>query len=202
MLPSALRQLVQAFSGLPGVGEKSALRFALHLVLERPALLGQMSIALEHAAHSVRACQRCGNIATADGSEPILCNICSDPARDNRVLCVVARIQDLFALERSGAMRGRYFVLGRLLSPIDGVSPEDLPIAQLRACLHENITEVVIATPPSVAGEATALHLARELGDSVTVSRIASGVPHGGELEFADAITLGRAISGRQGVRG
>jgi recombination protein RecR len=116
------------------------------------------------------------------------------------VLCIVARIQDLLAIERSGAMRGRYFVLGRLISPLEGVGPEDLPLETLRRRIAEEpIQEIVVATPPSVDGEATALFLARELGGpQVRVSRIASGVPHGGDLEFADQITLGRAIEGRK----
>jgi recombination protein RecR len=149
----------------------------------------------------LRPCERCGHIAevTARG-EPILCSICRDSKRDDRVLCIVARIQDLLAIERSGAMRGRYFILGKLISPLEGIGPEDLPLETLRRRLAEEpIAEIVVATPPSVDGEATALFLARELGGgSVRVSRIASGVPHGGDLEFADQITLGRAIEGRK----
>jgi recombination protein RecR len=134
--------------------------------------------------------------------EPIFCSICLDGKRDPRVLCIVARIQDLLAIERSGAMRGRYFILGRLISPLEGVGPEDLPLETLRRRIAEEpIAEIVVATPPSVDGEATALFLARELGGgSIRVSRIASGVPHGGDLEFADQITLGRAIEGRKDI--
>ncbi|MBM4363623.1 MAG: recombination protein RecR, partial [Deltaproteobacteria bacterium] len=118
------------------------------------------------------------------------------------LLCVVARIQDLLAFERSGALRGRYFVLGRLLSPLDGVGPDDLPLGQLRARVaSDGVREVIVATPPSVDGEATALFLARELTSlGVRVTRIASGVPHGGDLEFSDQITLGRAIAGRRAL--
>jgi recombination protein RecR len=118
------------------------------------------------------------------------------------VLCVVARIQDLLAIERSGAMRGRYFILGKLISPLEGVGPDDLPLETLKRRLAEEpISEVVVATPPSVDGEATALYLARELArENLRVSRIASGVPHGGDLEFADQITLGRAIEGRKAL--
>jgi recombination protein RecR len=148
----------------------------------------------------LRPCERCGHIAeVTDPAEPILCSICRDQKRDPRILCVVARIQDLLAIERSGAMRGRYFILGRLISPLEGVGPEDLPLETLRRRIAEEpIAEIVVATPPSVDGEATALFLARELGSQVRVSRIASGVPHGGDLEFADQITLGRAIEGRK----
>jgi recombination protein RecR len=131
---------------------------------------------------------------------PVWCTICRDVKRDPALLCIVARVQDLLAVERSGVMRGRYFVLGRLLSPLEGIGPDDLPLETLKRRLDEGeITEVLVATPPSVDGEATALLLARELGGrSVRVSRIASGVPHGGDLEFADQITLGRAIEGRK----
>jgi recombination protein RecR len=129
-----------------------------------------------------------------------ICTICRDQRRDSSLLCVVARVQDLLAVERSGAMRGRYFVLGKLLSPLDGIGPDELPLAQLFQRIEsERVTEVIVATPPSVDGEATALLLARELARrQVSVSRIASGVPHGGDLEFADQITLGRAIDGRR----
>lgn len=134
----------------------------------------------------------------------MLCTICRDNKRDPSLVCVVARIQDLIAIERSGAMRGRYFVLGRLISPLEGVGPEDLPIEKLVRQIQEGaIQEILIATPPSVDGEATALLLRRELTRfPVRVSRIASGVPHGGDLEFADQVTLGRAIEGRKELSG
>ncbi|MBL8715269.1 MAG: recombination protein RecR, partial [Myxococcales bacterium] len=133
---------------------------------------------------------------------PVVCEVCADPRRDPTLLCVVAKVSDLSAIERSGAMRGRYFVLGRLVSPLDGVGPDDLPLDRLSARIREDgVREVIVATPPSVDGEATALLLARELEAlGVTLSRIASGVPHGSELEFADQVTLGRAIAGRRGV--
>jgi len=129
-----------------------------------------------------------------------LCAICTDNKRDGHLLCVVGRVHDLFAIERAGSMRGRYFVLGKLLSPLDGVGPEELPLEQLvRRVRAEGVTEVIVATPPSVDGEATALLLKRELTPlGVILSRIASGVPHGGDLEFADPITMGRALAGRQ----
>src|SRR5262249_27296201 len=149
-----------------------------------------------------RPCERCGNIADPDPGEPAVCAICRDSRRDASLLCVVARVQDLLAIERSGAMRGRYFVLGRLLSPLEGVGAEELPLDALRArvqAAEAPVKEVLVATPPSVDGEATALLIARELGAmGVKVTRIASGVPHGGDLEFADQVTLGRAIEGRK----
>jgi recombination protein RecR len=197
-----MQRLVQAFGRLPGVGEKTALRFTLHLVGQKAAMeaLGQT---LAEACAALSPCQRCGNIAEVGASGEATCSICADERRDPRQVCVVARVQDLMAIERSGAMRGRYFVLGRLLSPLDGIGPEELPLAQLQRQLDTpGVEELVIATPPSVEGEATALHLAREFGRRVSVTRIASGIPHGGDLEFADPITLGRAMAGRRGLEG
>jgi recombination protein RecR len=208
-LPPALRHLVQAFTRLPGVGEKTALRFAMHLVTDQRAVLESLGHALGEAASRLATCESCGNVAERANPEPgpdaspVRCSICSDSRRDASQLCVVAKVQDLMAVERSGAMRGRYFVLGRLLSPLDGVGPEELPLAQLDLQITSaGVQELVIATPPSVEGEATALHLAREFGRRVRVTRIASGIPHGGDLEFADPITLGRAMAGRRGLDG
>src|SRR5690349_7810895 len=196
-----MQRLVQAFTRLPGVGEKTALRFTLHLLGQKPAMEA-LSLALTEACERLSPCERCGNIAELDGAGAATCSICQDDRRDPRQVCVVARVQDLMAIERSGAMRGRYFVLGRLLSPLDGIGPEELPLAKLAARVREDgVKEVIVATPPSVEGEATALLLARELSElGASVSRIASGVPHGGDLEFSDQITLGRAISGRRAI--
>ena len=146
-------------------------------------------------------CQRCGNVAELAG-QSALCTVCTDSKRDEKVLCVVARVHDLMAIERAGTMRGRYFVLGRLLSPLEGIGPDDLPIARLIDRIREDgVAEVIVATPPSVDGEATALWLKRELGPlGIAVTRIASGVPHGGDLEFADPITMGRALAGRREI--
>ena len=131
-----------------------------------------------------------------------MCDVCGDSRRDAKVLCVVARVHDLMAIERAGSMRGRYFVLGRLLSPLEGIGPEDLPIGRLVERIRtDGVSEVIVATPPSVDGEATALLLKRELSSlGVAITRIASGVPHGGDLEFADPITMGRALSGRRAL--
>ena len=202
-LPPPLRHLVQSLTRLPGVGEKTALRFALHLLADQRPMMESLSHALAEAAAKLQPCESCGNIAELEAGGPVLCSICSDSRRDRTQLCVVARVQDLLAVERSGAMRGRYFVLGRLLSPLDGIGPEELPLAQLEKQISSaGVEELVIATPPSVEGEATALHLAREFGRRVRVTRIASGIPHGGDLEFADPITLGRAMAGRRGLEG
>jgi recombination protein RecR len=200
-LPERLSRLVSLLSRLPGVGEKTAQRFVLHMLAQDTELPRRLAEELVSISEHLRPCERCGHIAeVTDPAEPIRCSICRDEKRDPRLLCVVARIQDLLAIERSGAMRGRYFILGRLISPLEGVGPEDLPLETLRRRIAEEpIAEIVVATPPSVDGEATALFLARELsGSQVRVSRIASGVPHGGDLEFADQITLGRAIEGRK----
>jgi recombination protein RecR len=188
------------FARLPGVGEKTAQRFALSLMTE-PMLAIDLSRELAALAERIKPCERCGNIAEVDAAGSAVCGVCKDTRRDGRLLCVVGRVQDLLAIERSGVMRGRYFVLGKLLSPLDGIGPEELPLDALSRRLSEGVEEVILATPPSVDGEATALLLARELTRrGVRVSRIASGVPHGGDLEFADQITLGRAIEGRRNL--
>ena len=202
MLPDRLRALSQLLSRLPGVGEKTAQRYVLFLATEGATLATDLGAELRLLTEKVRPCARCRNLAEVDDTGAAICGVCRDSRRDRALLCVVARVQDLLAIERSGAMRGRYFVLGRLLSPLDGVGPDELPLEDLVRRVREGgIKEVILATPPSVDGEATALLLARELASlGVAVSRIASGVPHGGDLEFSDQITLGRAISGRRSV--
>jgi len=202
MLPERLSRVIALFAKLPGVGEKTAQRFALALATQTSSLASDLGRELSLLDRELRPCTLCGNIATLGEDGQALCSLCTDPRRDARLLCVVHRVQDLLAIERSGAMRGRYFVLGRLLSPLDGIGPDDLPIEPLVARVRDQrVTEVILATPPSVEGEATALLLARELRPlEVQLSRIASGVPHGGDLEFADQVTLGRAIAGRRGL--
>lgn len=203
MLPERLARVVQLFARLPGVGEKTAQRFALHLVGDDAQTATELGRELAGLLDDIRPCERCGHIAQVVEGRAI-CQICRDGRRESKLLCVVARVQDLLAIERSGAMRGRYFVLGKLLSPLDGVSAEDLPLDRLRARIEspsEPVTEVMVATPPSVDGEATALLLSRELSSlGVKVTRIASGIPHGGDLEFADQVTIGRAIEGRKSL--
>ena len=193
-------RLVRLLARLPGVGEKTAQRLALFLVCERQELASDLGAELSGLAQHVTVCEKCGHLAEPDPLGHAVCTICSDPRRTASELCVIARVQDLLAIERSGAFRGRYFVLGRLLSPLDGVGAEELPLGKLLDRVKEDsVQEVILATPPSVDGEATALLLARELSPlKVQVSRIASGVPHGGDLEFADQITLGHALDGRR----
>jgi recombination protein RecR len=203
MLPDRLQRLIELLARLPGVGEKTAARFAMFFVTESSEYGRELGVALGELGDAVRRCERCGNIAEVDPSGRALCPVCRDTRRDGSLLCIVARVQDLLAIEKSAAMRGRYFVLGRLLSPLDGIGPDELPLRELFQMIEEDsVKEVILATPPSVDGEATALLLARELaGRGLNVSRIASGVPHGGDLEFADQITLGRAIDGRRAMR-
>ena len=198
-MTSKIRRLVKLLSRLPGVGEKTAQRFVLWLLTADESVARALGAELSTLRDELGPCDRCGNVAEIrDGSS--ICDVCADVKRDASLLCVVARVHDLLAIERAGAMRGRYFVLGKLLSPLEGIAPEDLPIARLVERIRsEGVTEVIVATPPSVDGEATALLLKRELEPLGTlVTRIASGVPHGGDLEFADPITMGRALAGRR----
>jgi recombination protein RecR len=200
-----IRRLVALLSRLPGVGEKTAQRYVLHLLTADPQIAKDLGAELGTLHEELRPCDRCGNIAEVPpgaAGESVRCEICRDDKRDPRVLCVVGRVHDLMAIERTGAMRGGYFVLGRLLSPLEGIGPEQLPVPRLVARIRdEGVTEVIVATPPSVDGEATALLLKRELGPlGVAMTRIASGVPHGGDLEYADPITMGRALAGRQAL--
>lgn len=198
MSPKVAR-LVKLLSRLPGVGEKTAQRYVLWLLTADDAVSRDLGRELSTLRDELGPCERCGNVAEIREGHAV-CDVCSDGKRDAKLLCVVARVHDLIAIERAGAMRGRYFVLGRLLSPLEGIGPEDLPIGRLADRIRaDSVTEVIVATPPSVDGEATALLLKRELAPlGVAVTRIASGVPHGGDLEFADPITMGRALAGRQ----
>ena len=197
------KRIVSLLSRLPGVGEKTAQRYLLYLLTADPTIAHDLGHELVELRDHVLPCVSCGNLAEPpDAKTDAICEVCSDNKRDKTLLCVVGRVHDLIAIERSGVMRGRYFVLGRLLSPLEGVGPEDLPLGKLVDRIrNDGVTEVILATPPSVDGEATALLLKRELGGmGLRLSRIASGVPHGGDLEFADPITMGRAFSGRQNM--
>ena len=192
-----LEELIALLARLPGVGERTATRLAFHVLAgdaEYAVALGQ-SLAQLH--DRIGQCDRCGNF-TAETR----CRICTDTQRDGSTVCVVARVQDLVAIERSATFRGRYHVLHGLLAPLDGVGPDKLPLDALLARIEpEGIREIVVATPLSVEGEATALYVSQVLSKhDVRVSRIASGVPHGGELEFTDQITLSRAFERRQEI--
>jgi recombination protein RecR len=190
-----IAELVRLLSRLPGIGERTATRLAHHVLAGDPAHAAALGEALAHIHERVRRCDECGNFCAGER-----CRICTDARRDDRILCVVARVPDLDAIEKSGSYRGRYHVLHGLLAPLDGVGPDELPLGALVERVRARGTqEVVAATPLSVEGEATALYLAQVLRPlGVRVSRIASGIPHGGELEYADQITVGRAFEGRR----
>ena len=203
MVSAKLQRVVSLLSRLPGVGEKTAQRYVLHLLTTNEAVARELGAELVTLRDQLKPCDTCGNLAEIEHKDDVaVCAICADGKRDRALLCIVARVHDLMSIERAGTMRGRYFVLGKLLSPLDGVGPEDLPLVRLAQQIRDNaVTEIIVATPPSVDGEATALLLKRELGPlGVRLTRIASGVPHGGDLEFADPITMGRALSGRQQI--
>lgn len=191
----ALEQLQKALKQLPGIGYRSAERIALHLLVEKPARLPELVKALEAAAKSVRRCTVCGNLAEEEH-----CAICADEKRRNGQVCVVENVQDLSALERSGAYRGRYHVLHGKLSPIRGVAPEDLNLASLVTRVEAGeVTELILALSNDVEGEATCHYLTDRLPKSgVTVTRIGFGLPSGGGVLYADAVTLKSALEGRR----
>ena len=194
MLSAAVENLVAQLTRLPGVGSRTAHRFAFHLlrVPEDEALA--LAAAITEVKERVRFCNECGNL-----TEEQVCAICLDARRDHSVICVVEHPVDLISLERTHEFRGLYHVLGGSLSPIDGVEPEHLRIDELMRRVEKNgVVEVVLATNPNMTGEATASFLADRLRGRVRVTRLASGLPVGGDLEYADEVTLGRALSGRR----
>jgi recombination protein RecR len=197
MTGDPIGELVALLARLPGVGERTATRLAFYVLESEPTLASGLGEAFGELHHRVKRCRTCGNFGADE-----LCHVCRDPRRDASVVCVVARVPDLVAIERSGAFRGRYHVLHGLLAPLDGIHPEHLHVEALEARAEaEGIRELVVATPLTVEGEATALYLADVFADTqVEVTRIASGMPHGGELEFTDQVTLGRALAGRKKV--
>jgi recombination protein RecR len=192
----AVQDLIDELGRLPGVGPKSAQRIAFHLLQADPADVERLGQALAEVKARVRFCEVCFNVAEAER-----CRICSDPRRDEHSICVVEEPKDVVAIERTREFRGRYHVLGGAISPIDGVGPDDLRVRELLARLGDGtITEVIIATDPNLEGEATASYLSRMLRDIGVprVTRLASGLPVGGDLEYADEVTLGRAFEGRR----
>lgn len=189
-----IRRLIHAFSRLPGVGEKTAARFTFFLLNADAEIAGDLSKALAEVKEKIRLCSVCCNLTEQDP-----CRFCADPRRDDRTICVVESVPSMLALERTGEYRGRYHVLHGVLAPLDGVGPDDLHLRELVTRLREGVEEVIVATNPSVEGEATALYiqrLAAPLG--VRTTRIAAGVPIGADLEFADQVTLTRALEGRR----
>ena len=190
-----LERAVGEFSRLPGIGRKTALRLVLHLLRQEPEASESFASAIVRLRNEVRYCKVCHNISDAE-----VCPICSSPKRDATTICVVENIQDVMAVERTGQYFGLYHVLGGVISPMDGIGPEDINLKSLIVRLQQNdVKEVVLATNPNIEGEATAMYIARLIKPSgIKVSRIAHGIPVGGDLEYADEITLLKALEGRR----
>lgn len=198
MFEGPVQDLIDELGKLPGIGPKSAQRIAFHLLSVEPPDIDRLTAVLNKVRDGVKFCAVCGNVSDED-----TCRICSDARRDPAVVCVVEEPKDVQAVERTREFRGRYHVLGGALDPLSGIGPEQLRIRELLNRLGETeISEVIIATDPNTEGEATATYLVRMLRDipGLTVTRIASGLPMGGDLEFADELTLGRALAGRRAM--
>ncbi len=195
MFDGIVQELIDELGKLPGIGPKSAQRIALHIIQDERIDIGRLASVLSEVRERVRFCEECGNL-----SESTLCGICSDLRRREDVLCVVEQAQDVAAIERTREYRGKYHVLGGAISPINGIGPDQLRIRQLLGRLSDGkVQEVILATNPNVEGEATAAYLSRQLlAIGVKVTRLASGLPVGGDLEYADEVTLGRAFEGRR----
>lgn len=194
-----VQALIDELGRLPGIGPKSAQRIAFHLLKMPADDANRLAHAITEAKAKVRFCARCFNVADDE-----LCPICADPRRDAGVLCVVEESRDIVAIERTGEFKGRYHVLLGAISPLEGIGPEQLKIRELIARLEpEGVHEVIVCTNPNTEGEVTAMYLARTLKPlGLTVTRIASGLPVGGDLEYADELTLGRALEGRRALDG
>jgi recombination protein RecR len=190
-----VQDLIDELGRLPGVGPKSAQRIAFHVLQADPADVRRLAHALTEVKEKVRFCVVCGNVAQEEK-----CRVCLDTRRDGSVICVVEEPKDVVAIERTREFRGRYHVLGGAISPIEGVGPDDLRIRELMARLADGaVTELILATDPNLEGEATATYLARMVSSmGLKVTRLASGLPVGGDLEYADEVTLGRAFEGRR----
>ena len=195
MYEGVIQNLIDELGRLPGVGPKGAQRIAFHLVSADPADVRRLAAALLEVLERVKFCRTCGNVAQEDE-----CRICRDPRRDPAVICVVEEPKDVAAVEKIREFHGRYHVLGGAISPIDGIGPDDLRISQLMTRLADGtVTELILATDPNLEGEATAAYLARLVKPmGLKVTRPASGLPVGGDLEYADEVTLGRAFEGRR----
>ena len=193
----AVQELIDELGRLPGIGPKSAQRIAFHILEQEPADVAALTNAISRVKERVHFCEVCGNV-----TESQVCSICSDARRIDTVICVVEEAKDIVAIERTREYRGRYHVLGGSINPIQGVGPDDLRIRELLLRLQDGVVqEVILATDPNIEGEATAAYLIRLLVPiGITVSRLASGLPVGGDLEYADEITLSRAFEGRQKI--
>ncbi len=199
MYADAVQAVIDELGRLPGVGPKSAQRLAFHLMKLPVEDTSRLTAAIDEMKARVRFCDRCFNVAEAE-----FCPVCADDRRDQSILCVVEDPRDIVAVERTGEFGGRYHVLGGAISPIEGVGPDQLRTRELLARLEpEGVTEVILATNPNIEGEATAMYLPRLLGPlGLVVTKIASGLPVGGDLEYADELTLGRALKGRRQLDG
>lgn len=197
MYEGAVQDLIDELGRLPGVGPKGAQRIAFHLLAADPVEVRRLVDSLTEVKAKVRFCSTCGNVTQEE-----LCRVCRDPRRTDAIICVVEEPKDVVAIERTREFRGRYHVLGGAINPIDNVGPDDLRIAQLVTRLADGtVTEVILAMDPNVEGEATATYLARMLVPmGLRVTRLASGLPVGGDLEYADEVTLGRAFEGRRQI--
>lgn len=197
MYEGAIQDLIDALGRLPGIGPKSAQRIAFHILQSESETAGALVDAIRTVKERVKFCTICGNV-----SEETQCRICRDPRRENTSICVVEESKDVIAIERTREFRGKYHVLGGAISPIDGIGPDQLRIRELLARLaDDSVSEIILATDPNLEGEATATYLARLLKPmGIKVSRLASGLPVGGDLEYADEVTLGRAFEGRRTV--
>jgi recombination protein RecR len=189
-----LDSLIREFSRLPGIGSKSATRLAFHILKMPAAQVEQLAGAIVELKQNIRWCSMCGGISDAE-----LCRVCDSPERDREILCVVEEPEDMISIERTGAFRGLYHVLGGVIAPLDGIGPEDLRINELvKRCGDQPVKEVILATNPTVEGDATSLYVARLLKPiNIRVMRIAHGLPVGSDLEFADGPTLAKSLSGR-----
>ena len=194
-----MQALIDALSRLPGIGPKSAQRIAFHLIKSDDRDVEVLSSSITKAKATVRFCERCSNFA-----ETTLCHFCSDDRRDSTTICVVEESRDVIAIEKTGEFRGRYHVLLGSINPLDGIGPEQLKIRELLVRIEpENVKEVILCMNPNTEGDVTSMYLARILKPlGVKVTRIASGLPVGGDLEYADELTLGRALEGRREVTG
>jgi len=192
----AVERLITELSKLPGIGPRTAQRLAFHILKVRPEEILPLATAIVDVKEKIGFCRRCFNLAEGD-----LCTICADARRDGSLICVVEQPADIVPIERTREYRGLYHVLGGALSPLDGVDPADLHVAELLERVAEGVDEVIVATNPTMTGEATALYIADLLPAGVRVSRLASGLPVGGDLEYADELTLGRAFTGRREMR-
>ncbi len=204
-LPPSVEYLAAVLSRLPGVGFKASAKHATWFATQPLTMATDLAKALTHMSHVIWSCAKCGNLCEHQtdnlDEDPPLCSICTNPKRDASLLCIVATISNLIAFEKADTWRGRYFVLGKLLSPLNGISADELPMDKLKALLTPGM-EVVMAFPDSVDGNATALLLARELnGLDVKVSQLSSGVSYGADLDFADAVTLSNALKRRIEVK-